>query len=344
MASGLTTGPKGHYSTVGMDNLTSTTTVLTPKKTGVVRHVVSVQDVTKDSLMNLIQRSERLRSLPRREAQKRLQGALVATLFYEPSTRTRMSFEAAILRLGGNVVGAENALENSSAKKGETLADVFRVLGSYVDAIVIRHHETDTVANATRYSPVPVISAGTGAGEHPTQALLDVYTIWRELGRIDDLRVTVAGDLKYGRTVHSLLRMLSWFQGIEVTMFSPEPLTLPDGMRSELVASGMKLTEGVDFHTSLTQTDVLYQTRVQTERFHGESGSDRSAYVVGAKELSCLPLHARILHPLPRVDEIDSCIDEDPRAAYFRQVENGLYMRMALLEDLLRGIDLETSH
>ena len=344
MASGLTTGPKAHYSTAGMDNLNATPTSALTRAKGTARHVVSVQDVTKDSLMNLIERSERLRTLSRLDAQKRLQGALVATLFYEPSTRTRMSFEAAILRLGGNVVGAENALENSSAKKGETLADVFRVLGSYVDAIVIRHHETDAVAHAAHYSPVPVISAGTGAGEHPTQALLDVYTIWRELGRIDDLSVTIAGDLKYGRTVHSLLRMLSWFKGIEVTMFSPEHLTLPEEMRSELAASGMKLSQGADFHASLARTDVLYQTRVQAERFQGESGANRSSYVVGAKELSCLPAHARILHPLPRVDEIDSAIDDDPRAAYFRQVENGLYMRMALLEDLLGGVDLATSH
>lgn len=335
MVSGLSIGLNSGLTTKGVGQVMNTlVSEVVPTQ---LRHVVSVKDFTKDSLVELMELAEHLRELPRDTARQILQGRIVATLFYEPSTRTRMSFESAVLRLGGSVVGAENALENSSAKKGETLADVFRVVGSYVDAIVIRHHEKDTVSEAVKYSPVPVVSAGTGAGEHPTQALLDVYTIWRELGRVDNLRLTVVGDLRYGRTVHSLLRLLTWFDGVEVTLFAPDYLTLPEELLEELQAAKMKLSYGTDFHTALANTDVVYQTRIQTERFTAADANASASYVIGLEELSCLPAHARILHPLPRVNEIAPEVDDDSRAAYFRQVENGLYMRMALLVDLLGG-------
>lgn len=335
MASGLSTGVNA--SLLGMGGSKVVASRLRETAAPKSHHVVAVQDVTKSWLLQLMELAERLRQMPREEARQILQGKVVATLFYEPSTRTRMSFESAVMRLGGSVVGAENALENSSAKKGETLADVFRVVGSYVDAIVIRHHERDTVREAVKYSPVPIVSAGTGAGEHPTQAMLDVYTIWRELGCIDGVKLTVAGDLRYGRTVHSLLRLLTWFDGIEVTLFAPEYLTLPQDLVEELTGKGLVLHTGTNFHATLAASDIVYQTRIQTERFTATENTTEASYVIGAEELACLPPQARILHPLPRVNEISPEVDEDPRAAYFRQVENGLYMRMALLAHLLGG-------
>lgn len=335
MASGLSTGLNSGWMTEGVNHLIDTNVHATVKAEP--RHVVSVKDFSKHSLLDFMRLAERLRSMPRELAREVLRGRIVATLFYEPSTRTRMSFESAVLRLGGSVVGAENALENSSAKKGETLADVFRVVGSYADAIVIRHHETDTVAKAVDYSPVPVVSAGTGAGEHPTQALLDVYTIWRELGRVDNLKLTVVGDLRYGRTVHSLLKVLTWFEGVEVTLFAPEYLDLPAELAAELRQANMTLIYGTDFHQALASTDVVYQTRIQTERFTATPSTAAPSFLIGVDELNCLPAHARILHPLPRVNEIAPEVDDDPRAAYFRQVENGLYVRMALLVHLLGG-------
>ena len=304
-----------------------------------LKHVVSVKDLSRSWLMTLIEKAELLRQTPRPLVRERLAGAMVATLFYEPSTRTRMSFEAALTRLGGSIIGAENALENSSAKKGETLSDVFRVVGSYVDAIVIRHHETDAVAQASIYSPVPVISAGTGSGEHPTQAMLDMYTLWREYGHLDGLKITVVGDLKYGRTVHSLLQCLTWFEGVQVTLISPKALSLPSDMLEQLRASGLDVKQGKNFHEALKTTDVVYQTRIQTERLVDDAEAQAAKdYSIGLTELGLLLPHARILHPLPRVGEIDPSVDQDHRAAYFRQVENGLYMRMALLDELLGGV------
>ncbi|WP_231493390.1 aspartate carbamoyltransferase [Alicyclobacillus macrosporangiidus] len=303
-----------------------------------VRHLVTTDGMTRADVLRFIHLAEYLRGLPRERLRQRLPGRVIATLFYEPSTRTRLSFESAALKLGANVVGAENAIENSSAKKGETLADVFRIVGAYADAIVVRHHEPYTMAEAARLSPVPIINAGAGWGEHPTQALLDVYTISRELGRVEGLHVAVMGDLKYGRTVHSLLNLLRLFPGVRVTLLHPASLGLPEPLAHRLRSEGLEMAEATDVAAVLPKVDVVYQTRVQRERLERpEELEGAGQFRIGPRELGLLPEHARILHPLPRVDELDAAVDEDPRAAYFRQAENGLYMRMAILDDLLGG-------
>ncbi len=303
-----------------------------------VFHALTVNQFDVPLVWELMERAEWLRGLDRDEARTRLRGKIVATLFYEPSTRTRLSFESAVLRLGGSVVGAENARESSSSKKGETLEDVFRVVGCYADAIVIRHHDQHELDRAARFSPVPIVNAGAGTGEHPTQALLDVYTIWRELGRIEQLTVAVMGDLKYGRTVHSLLRLLVKFPGVRVRLFHPAPLGLPDDLVGELASSGLAMEEAPDLASAIRGADVVYQTRIQFERLAGEVDPNAaSLYALTKEHLALLPDHARILHPLPRVGEIAPEVDDDARAAYFRQVENGLYMRMALLDAMLGG-------
>ncbi|WAH35512.1 aspartate carbamoyltransferase [Alicyclobacillus dauci] len=301
-------------------------------------HVTTVKQFDLNTTMQLMEHAERLRSMKRSDLANQLAGRLIATLFYEPSTRTRLSFEAAVYRLGGQVISAENARETSSSKKGETLADVFRVVGAYVDAIVIRHHSAEELDEAIPYSTVPVISAGAGSGEHPTQALLDTYTIWRELGRLDELTVAVLGDLKYGRTVHSLLRMLTKMKRIRVKLFHPTGLCLPAHLEEEVALAGVEIEHCDTIEQALSDSDVVYQTRIQSERLEGlDEACAATEYAIHHEHLTVLPEHARILHPLPRVGEIDPAIDPDARAAYFRQAENGLYMRMALLDQLLKG-------
>ncbi|MCL6631666.1 MAG: aspartate carbamoyltransferase [Alicyclobacillus herbarius] len=301
-----------------------------------MRHLLTANSFVRKDVERWFRRAEWLRGLPRLELMARHQGAVVATLFYEPSTRTRMSFEAAAVRLGARVVSSENARENSSAKKGERLTDVFRVVGSYADAIVIRHHEEHAIAEAAPYSPVPVINAGSGSGEHPTQALLDVYTMWRECGSVDGLTVTLLGDLKYGRTVHSLLPLLSLFEEVKVRVCHPDSLGLPIGLAAQLKEYGLPVERVRDVREALQDADVIYQTRVQRERLIDEREASQAAdYRLGVDHLADLKPTARILHPLPRVDELSPEIDKDPRAAYFRQVENGMYLRMALLDEWL---------
>ncbi len=321
-------------------------------------HLVTVRNLARQQMETWMTRAEALRKMTRRDRNALHPGAVVATLFYEPSTRTRLSFETAVLQLGGQVIGAENAKENSSAKKGETLADVVRVVGAYADIIVIRHHDAMAFQEATRFSPVPLVNAGAGDGEHPTQAMLDIYTMFRELGKIDGLHIVVLGDLKYGRTVHSLLWALTQFHGVQVSLL-PEPgFSLPQEEMQALSAAGLLIQGVTRMDEVLPTVDVVYQTRIQRERLQGDAGSgfpgdtsaapsaaviaatvgsENSELRIGTRELALLPEHARILHPLPRVGEIDPAIDGDPRAAYFRQVENGLYMRMAILDQLLGG-------
>lgn len=300
-------------------------------------HLTSVSDLNRQRVLALIDGAQALRAADRAEVRQRRVGDIVATLFYEPSTRTRLSFEAAALRLGAQVVGSENALDNSSAKKGERLDDTLRVVGSYVDAVVVRHHEDRTLMDAAAVSPVPVISAGTGAGEHPSQALLDVYTLYREFGRIDGLHITLLGDLRYGRTVHSLVQLLQWFDGIQITMNPIPGFELPEHLILRLKAAGVRVETSTDLLAALAVTDAVYQTRVQTERIPESLRTYANVTKIGAAELAALPKHARILHPLPRIDEIHPAVDSDERAAYFRQAENGLFMRMAILDSLLSG-------
>lgn len=306
--------------------------------TGGSTSLVTVKVLTRRHIESLIHRADQLRNLPRPEVMQRHVGSVVASLFYEPSTRTRLSFETAALRLGCQVVGAENALENSSSKKGERLADTLRIVGSYVDAIVIRHHENDTLNEAVKCCNVPVVSAGTGAGEHPTQALLDAYTLVRELGHIDNLKVSILGDLRYGRTVHSLLYVLALFEGVEVTLCPVQGLELPNEMMLSLQDAGLMIRTVNTLREALQGADAVYQTRIQTERLKGENPTElANVLAIGKDEMQLLPAHARVLHPLPRLNELDPEIDADERAAYFRQAENGLYIRMAVLDSLLEG-------
>ena len=261
-----------------------------------------------------------------------LRGRLLATLFYEPSTRTRFSFESAMYRLGGQVLSAENAAVASSAVKGESLEDTIQIVSGYVDAIVLRHPEVGAAGRAARVAQVPVVNAGDGAGSHPTQALLDLYTIKKELGRLDHLRVGLAGDLRFGRTARSLAHLLSRFPGNELVLISPRELRMGADVVDQL--QGARVVETDDFEGAIGELDVLYQTRIQAERFASPDEYERyrGVYVVTVDTMRRLPERAIVMHPLPRVGEIDPFVDADPRAAYFRQARNGVWTRMAVLD------------
>jgi aspartate carbamoyltransferase catalytic subunit len=262
-----------------------------------------------------------------------LHGRLLATVFYEPSTRTRFSFEAAMYRLGGQVLSAESATRASSAAKGESLEDAIRVVGGYADAIVLRHPDAGAADRAASVAPVPVINAGDGPGHHPTQALLDLCTIKKELGRLDHLRIGLAGDLRNGRTVRSLAVLLSRFPGNELVLVSPPALRMREDVIGSLEQARQAVHETDDFAGAIPGLDVLYQTRIQAERFESPEEYERyrGVYVVTVEVMGQLPEHAIVMHPLPRVGEIDPLVDADPRAAYFRQARNGLWVRMAVL-------------
>jgi aspartate carbamoyltransferase catalytic subunit len=263
-------------------------------------------------------------------------GKLLATIFYEPSTRTRLSFEAAMLRLGGQVLSVADP-QTSSAAKGESLADTVRTVAAYADLLVLRHPKEGAAKLAAAYSPVPVINAGDGAREHPTQTLTDLYTIRSLLGRLSDLTVAFCGDLRYGRTVHSLLRALSRYQGMRFFLISPAELRLPEGLRGELLAMGAAMEEMEAMEEALPHLDILYMTRVQKERFFNEEDYLRlkDFYVLTAARLKLLKKEAIVMHPLPRVTEIAYEVDQDPRAVYFRQARLGMYARMALIAAIL---------
>jgi aspartate carbamoyltransferase catalytic subunit len=300
-----------------------------------IRHVVEVGQFDRAGIEALFAAADRMRNLPR--GQDPLRGHLLATIFYEPSTRTRLSFEAAMLRLGGQVLSTENAREFSSAIKGESVEDTVRIVGGYADAIVLRHHEQGAAHRAAAVSPVPILNAGDGPGEHPTQALLDLYTIRHELSRIDGLRVALVGDLRFGRTARSLARLFKLTRGTELLFVSPPAVPMGADVRAELDAAGVRWREETDLAAVLPEVDVVYQTRIQKERFAtpAEYEAARGVYVVDAAALARLGPGAVVLHPLPRVDEIAVEVDADPRAAYFRQARNGVFVRMALLEHVL---------
>jgi aspartate carbamoyltransferase len=265
-----------------------------------------------------------------------LKGKILANLFYEPSTRTSSSFTAAMERLGGSVIPI-NEVRYSSVSKGESLPDTIRTLECYADVIVLRHPETGSAAIAAKAARKPVINAGDGAGEHPTQALLDTFTIMEELGRLDNLNVTMLGDLKYGRTVHSLARLLSQFNGIKLNYVSPDILRMPKEVMDEVSQKNVPQAEFSSLEKVLPETDVLYVTRVQKERFEDPADYEKvkGAYVIDPDVMKVARQEMAVLHPLPRVGEISVDFDVDPRAAYFRQMEYGLYVRMALLAMVL---------
>jgi aspartate carbamoyltransferase len=260
-----------------------------------------------------------------------LKGKILTNLFYEPSTRTSSSFVAAIERLGGSVVQINN-VTYSSVSKGETLEDTVRTMESYTDAIVLRHPEKGSAARAAAAASKPVINAGDGPGEHPTQALLDAYTIREEMGKMDGLTVTMLGDLKYGRTVHSLAKLLALYD-VKINYVSPEILKMPKSLIAEVGAAGIEQYETADLDEVLAATDVLYVTRIQKERFEdpGEYDLVKDSYVITPETLAGAKQRMAVMHPLPRVGEISTDVDADPRAAYFRQMEYGMYVRMALL-------------
>ena len=269
-----------------------------------------------------------------------LQGKILANLFYEPRTRTSSSFMAAMMRLGGQVIPINN-VQYSSVTKGESLPDTVRTLESYSDVIVIRHPEMGAAATAAHYAQKPVINAGDGVGEHPTQALLDLFTILEALGKVDGLKVAMVGDLKYGRTVHSLTKLLVNYD-VEFAFVSPDLLQMPNDVL-DVVRSNQRRPEGHDYsiledvHEVIGHVDVLYVTRVQKERFTDLAEYDRvkDQYVVDDALMQRAKEHMIVMHPLPRVNEISYTVDNDPRAAYFRQMRNGMYVRMALLASVL---------
>jgi aspartate carbamoyltransferase catalytic subunit len=259
---------------------------------------------------------------------------IMATLFYEPSTRTRFSFETAMHRLGGRVISTENAREFSSVAKGETLEDTVQILNGYSDVIVIRHYEVGAAKRAANVSQAPIINAGDGAGQHPTQALLDLYTIRKEIGAIDGLKIAMVGDLAQGRTVRSLAYLLSKYHDVKIYFVAPTLLKMKDDILEHLRERNISYTEETNLDKVLPEVDVVYQTRIQKERF-GDRIEDyekcKGVYVIDRRVLGLMKPKSIIMHPLPRLDEISMDVDTDRRAAYFRQAQNGLYVRMALL-------------
>jgi len=301
-----------------------------------LRHVIESQQFSRPLLEELFSRARRIKNEPNLYSD-RLHGRLMAALFYEPSTRTRLSFEAAMLRLGGRTMGTDNAREFSSAAKGETLEDTIRIVSGYADVIVMRHNEQGAAQRAGAVSLVPVINAGDGPGQHPTQALLDLYTIQDEIGHVDGINIAMVGDLANGRTVRSLTYLLSKFQDPRVWFVAPPQVAMRDDIKAHLDEHHVKWTETRDLAAVLPQVDVVYQTRIQKERFPDEESylAVKGVYRIDAEALALMRRKAIVMHPLPRIDEIAPEVDADPRAAYFRQARNGLYIRMALLDWLI---------
>jgi aspartate carbamoyltransferase catalytic subunit len=301
-----------------------------------LRHVIESQQFSRPLLEDLLARAEEIKREPHRFI-GRLAGQVMAALFYEPSTRTRLSFEAAMLRLGGATMGTDNAREFSSASKGETLEDTIRIVSGYADVIVLRHNEEGAARRAAAVTSVPIINAGDGPGQHPTQALLDLYTIRDELGRIDGVSVAMVGDLANGRTVRSLTYLLSKFKDVKVWFVAPPQVAMRDDLKAHLDEHHVPWVETQDLDSVLPQVDVVYMTRIQKERFADAESYNavKGVYRIDTDAIARMRKYAILMHPLPRVDEIAPEVDGDDRAAYFRQARNGLHIRMALLDRLL---------
>ena len=301
-----------------------------------MRSVLNITDLSLEELDQLIATAEDMIANPAAYQDKCAHKKL-ATLFFEPSTRTRLSFEAAMLELGGSVIGFSEA-SSSSASKGESIADTAKIISCYADIIAMRHPKEGAPYVASRNATIPVINAGDGGHFHPTQTLADLLTISREMGRLNDLTIGLCGDLKYGRTVHSLIAAMSRYSGIRFILISPEELKLPKYVRyNELDPKNIPYEETTDLEGSLPKLDVLYMTRIQQERFDdlAEYARLKDSYVLTAEKMALAKEKMCVLHPLPRVNEISVKVDDDPRAAYFRQALNGKCMRMALILKLL---------
>lgn len=295
-----------------------------------LRHIISMKDFSHDEIDIILKRAKDFEPIARGKKSSLLSGKILATLFYEPSTRTRLSFETAMKRLGGEVIDL-GPVEKSSVAKGETLADTIRVIGNYADAIVLRHPREGSARMAAQFSNVPILNAGDGAGHHPTQTLLDLYTIMRE-SSLSNLRIALVGDLKYGRTVHSLAYALSMYHA-DMTLISPKQLQMPDVIKKDLKKQGASITETTNIEDVLEDIDVLYVTRIQKERFPDPAEYQKVAgmYRVTMELLEKAPDNLIIMHPLPRLDEIDPAVDRTKYARYFEQSFYGLPVRMALL-------------
>ena len=300
-----------------------------------MRNLVGIEDLSREEIDELIRVAMDIYD-NRDKYSEKCKGRILATLFFEPSTRTRLSFESAMLGLGGNVIGFSDA-SNSSTSKGETLADTITVVSGYSDIIAMRHPKDGSAYVATMHSRVPVINAGDGGHNHPTQTLLDLMTIRKELGRLDNFTIGLCGDLTFGRTVHSLATALSIYDNVNFLFISPKELKMPDYIKEMLTKKGITFTEVEDLEENIDKLDVLYMTRVQRERFLNEEDYVRlkDVYILDKAKLKNAKKELCILHPLPRVNEISVEVDDDPRACYFRQAEYGRYMRMALILKLL---------
>lgn len=311
-------------------------------------HVLAAAQFTPKTLDTMFSQADEMRRMDtdyvlRREQAGKYVGSRICSLFYQPSTRTRVSFETAAVNFGMGVVSTENAKEFSSAAKGETIEDTIQVLNEYgFDAIVLRHHETGAAARAASVSEAPIINAGDGKGEHPTQSLLDAYTIKESHGRLDGLKIVMGGDLKNGRTVRSLAQVMAMYPGNHMSFVSIPELQMGEDILQSLDDRGASYDETDDMHTAFEDADVIYWTRLQTE--HEEKDPEMKAklqeaygkFIVTGESLRHMPEHAVIMHPLPRVDEIAVEVDADPRALYFRQAGNGLYVRMAIMDSILK--------
>lgn len=301
-----------------------------------MRHLIDIMDLSVSEIDEMIAVAKDIIAKPQEYCEK-CKGKKLATLFFEPSTRTRLSFEAAMYELGGNVLGFSEA-QSSSAAKGESVADTIRTVGAYADIIAMRHPKEGAPVVASAKSTVPVINAGDGGHNHPTQTLTDLLTISREKGRLDNMTVGLCGDLKFGRTVHSLITAMSRYQNVKFVLIAPEELRIPEYLKQEvLVKNNMDFVETTDLESAMPELDILYMTRVQRERFFNEQDYLRlkDSYILTPDKLNNAKADLAILHPLPRVNEISVAVDEDPRARYFEQVLNGKYIRMALILKLL---------
>ena len=294
------------------------------------QHILNTKQFKRSDLEHIIQLSHKIEN-NMDYYKSTLNGKILSTLFYEPSTRTRISFEAAMLKLGGSVISNPGMVEFSSVSKGETLQDTAKVISSYCDILSVRHPDKGSVEEFTKGSNIPVINAGDGTGEHPTQALLDLFTIEKSLCRIDNIKIAFVGDLKYGRTVHSLVRLLRRFENIEFVFVSPEQLKIPDN-----ISKKTKHRNTFCMRDGIQGVDIIYMTRIQKERFvlESEYSKYKGIYRLDKEVMGNLG-DVKIMHPLPRVDELSTDLDDDPRSIYFEQVKNGLFVRMALIVLLL---------
>lgn len=301
-----------------------------------MRSIIDILDLTTDEIDKLIETALDIIATPDKYAHK-CEGKKLATLFFEPSTRTRLSFEAAMYELGGNVIGFSEA-SSTSASKGESVSDTAKVISCYADIIAMRHPKEGAPLVASMNATIPVINAGDGGHNHPTQTLADLLTIKREKGGFDGLTIGFCGDLKFGRTVHSLINALSRYTGIKFVLISPEELKLPSYVKKDVIEkNGIEYVQTTSLEDAMPELDVLYMTRVQRERFFNEEDylRLRDSYILDPAKLRSAKSDLVIMHPLPRVNEISVAVDDDPRACYFKQVLNGKYMRMALILKLL---------